>query len=453
MNNREIEDSFGDQNNSHEHLAQLLTLSQTLNSSLKMEEVLNMAMDMVVDFVKAERGFIMLYTSEGELELKAQKNVDMEHIMQFKNFSRTILNASAREGQNVLSVDAQTDPRFKNLDSVMLSGMRSVMCVPLRVKSKIIGVVYLDNRIEIGMFKERHLHMLSAFANQAAIALENARLYENLIKSYNERIKLTQELHQQEKIRLASEEANKAKSEFVYIVSHELRSPLTVIKNYTSMLYRDASLDRHAISMDDKMKIYQTVDQEVDRLISMINKLLNVSRIDAGKGLALDLKKCDIPKLISNVLKMQRTSKFYKDIHKIVVKIPSDLPDFKCDPEMLAQVLYNLVENALKYSPDGGDVIIDVSHTDEYMKFSVKDNGLGVSTKNIDRLFKKYERFDDKSRRAIPGTGLGLYLINHLIELHHGKVSVESELGAGSEFIFTIPLKLPVEDQKESVVT
>ena len=431
-----------------DHLTQLLTLSQTLNSSLKLEEVLNMAMEMVVDFVKAERGFIMLYSNEGVLELQASKNVDPESVQNYEGISRTILNASAMEGKNVISVNAQSDPRFRNLDSVMLSGMRSVMCVPLKTKKKrIIGIVYVDNRIEEGMFKEGHLQMLSAFSNQAAIAIENARLYENLVRSFDERIRLTQELHQQEKIRIASEEANKAKSEFVSIVSHELRSPLTVIKNYTSILYRDSSTEKNIISKKSKLEIYKTVDREVDRLISMINKLLDVSRIDAGRQMILNKKFSNVEKMVEHVLRMQRTSKFHLEAHEIVVNISENLPELFCDAEKVSQIISNLIENALKYSPDGGTVTLSINHDDQWMNFSIKDQGLGISEENLKLVFQKYQRFEESNLRTVPGTGLGLYLIKNLVDLHNGMISVESELGKGTIFRFAFPLK-PIGEEE-----
>ncbi|MCE1246030.1 MAG: ATP-binding protein [Firmicutes bacterium] len=423
----------------HQYLKQLLSLSQMLNSSLNVEEVLKMAMDQVVDLLRAERGFIMLFNEKGELELKAYKNVDPQAILQFRDISRTIIGTSTKEGKNVLSVNAQSDPRFKDLESVLMSGMRSVMCVPLKVKARVIGVIYLDNRIEEGMFRETHLEMLSAFGNQSAVAIENARLYENLIRSYDERFRLTQELHQQEKIRLASEEANRLKSEFVSIVSHELRSPLTVIKTYTSALHRDVSLGKNVISEEQKLDIYTTIDREVDRLMNLINKLLDVSRIDAGKPMELNLRDCDLKGLLKIILKLQKTSKFYLDSHIIKDNIPEDLPNIVCDQEKLSQILSNLMENALKYSPGGGDINVTVAYDSEWVVFSIRDKGLGIPKEHLGKLFKKYERFEDEDRKTIPGTGLGLYLIKHLVDLHGGKIWVDTEQGKGSEFKFSLP--------------
>ncbi len=423
-----------------EYIAELLQLSQTLNSSLNLDEVLKNAIDSVVDFVKAERGFIMLFDYKGDLEVKAYKNIDPESIRKMEGLSKTIIKQAAEKGECVLSLNAQQDPRFKNLESVLLSGMRSVMCVPLRTKEKIIGVIYLDNRVEEGMFKKEHLSMLVAFANQAANAIENAKLHENLKKTYESKFLLIKQIHQQEKEKMAIEEANRLKSEFVNIVSHELRSPLTVIKTYTNLLHQDAESGKGAISESMKKNIYRTIDREVDRLLNLINKLLDVSRIDAGRPLPLNIKPVNVEDIVNNVVMLQSTSRFYKPNHSIKVDIPPNLPPLECDPEKLTQILMNLVENALKYSPDGGEVKITVRREEGFYKFSVSDEGMGMCEEDLKKLFQKFERFD-KSNRSIPGTGLGLYLIKHLIELHGGKIYVESKPQKGSKFTFFIPIK------------
>lgn len=442
-------DETAGENQNLEYLEQLLSLGQTLNSSLKLDEVLNIAVDSVVDFVNAERGFIMLFNEKGQLELKAYKNVDRESIQRMEGISKTILNAAAREGRNILSINAQADPRFKNVESVMLSGMRSVICVPMFVQDRIIGIIYLDNRVEEGMFNTFHLNMLEAFANQAAGAIENARLHENLIRSYEEKIELTRKLHQQEKMRLASEEASKMKSEFVNIVSHELRSPLTVIKTYTSTLHRDAATGRNSINENMKMDIYKTIDREVDRLLSMINKLLDVSRLDAGKNMPIDLRETDVNKIVDNVIKLQSTSRFFKKgKHHIVRDVPDDLPKLICDREKLSQIMMNLVENALKYSPDGGEVRIKIRTDDDIFRFWISDEGIGISPEDQEKLFKKYERFDE-SGRSTPGTGLGLYLVKNLVDLHNGRISAFSHPGEGSTFTFEIPRNPTKEEASE----
>ena len=438
-------------NEDKKYLEQLLRLGQTLNSTLEFEKVLNTAIELVVDFVKAQRGFIMMFNDEDLLEPKAVKNLEEEEILRMKSVSKTILDTTSRKGEKIISVNAQVDPRFKHSESVKITGLRSVMCVPIRVKEKIIGVIYLDNQIDEGRFNDLHLDMLEAFANQAAVAIENARLHENLIKAYEERIRLTLELHEQEKRRLASEEANRLKSEFVNIVAHELKSPLTVVKSYTSMLYEDFITRGDRLPRDIKQEIFETMDHQIDRLVNMVKKQLDTSRIDEGRPLSLELAEIDINNIVDEVVKLQNTSNFYlPDQHIIKKEIEENLPRLICDKEKTTQILYNLVENALKYSPEGGEVEIKVTVNDKFMHFDISDHGIGMSEEGQKKLFQKFQRIDTKGH-AIRGTGLGLYLIKHLVELQGGEISVTSIDGEGSTFSFTIPLDLKIpEKSKES---
>jgi len=315
------------------------------------------------------------------------------------------------------------------------------MCVPMKVKERIMGVIYLDNQIEEGRFNELHLNMLEAFSNQAAVAIENARLHQNLIKSYEERIKLSQELHEQEKKRLASEEANRLKSEFVNIVAHELKSPLTVVKSYTSMLYDDFLSMEDRLERELKTEIFETMDHQIDRLVNMVKKQLDTSRIDAGEPLKLELSETDINKVIEEVLRLQHTSNFYlPGLHTILKEIPDNIPPLICDREKLTQILYNLVENALKYSPEGGEVRIKITVDGDFMNFVISDQGIGMSEEGQNKLFRKFQRIDIQGY-AIQGTGLGLYLIKHLIDLHGGEITVESIPGKGSSFCVKIPVR------------
>jgi signal transduction histidine kinase len=364
-------------------------------------------------------------------------------VERYEGISRTVINAASREGKNVLSADAQKDPDLKVLASVQLTGMRSVLCVPLKSRERIIGVIYLDNLFQAGMFSEGHLGMLEAFANQAAVAIENALLHDTLIESYKERLRLMEELHDAEKKRIASEQANQLKSDYVNIVSHELKGPMTIIKGNADALHWDLAAKKARFDDEMKMDLYETISREVDRLTSMIDKLLDVSAIDAGKPLSLHLQETDLKPLIKDVIRLESTSKFFKSKkHTIAQEVPEDLPKILCDHEKVKQVLLNLVENAFKYSPDGGEVKLKVTYDDNDFHFSVSDHGLGISDESQKKLFRKFERLD-QTGRTTPGTGLGLYLIRNLIEISGGNISVESKAGQGSTFSFNLPRNPP----------
>jgi class 3 adenylate cyclase/PAS domain-containing protein len=171
----------------HQQLAALAKSAEVINSTLDLSEVLNQVMDMIISLTGAERGFLMLIDEEtGELAFRVARNLDRESIDASSfEISRTIVNAVAREGRPVVTTNAQADPRFSAQESVVSYSLRSILCVPLKAKGKVTGVIYADNRIKTGLFTEADRDLLSTFANQAAVAIENARLFESVIIAKN----------------------------------------------------------------------------------------------------------------------------------------------------------------------------------------------------------------------------------------------------------------------------
>ncbi len=164
----------------------LFHVTQVVNSSLDLDQVLNQVMDQIIQLTQAERGFLMLIDSKGELEFRIARNMDQETIQGSSfDISRTIVQRVADEGDPVVTTNAQEDPRFSAQESVVSYNLRSILCVPLRVKDKVTGVIYADNRIKSGLFGERHRDVLTAFANQAAIAIDNARLFAGVVNAKN----------------------------------------------------------------------------------------------------------------------------------------------------------------------------------------------------------------------------------------------------------------------------
>jgi len=164
----------------------LFQVTRVVNSSLDIDQVLNQVMDQIIHLSQAERGFLMLYDDTGKLEYKTARNMDRETIEGSSfNISRTIVERVAQQGAPVVTTNAQEDPRFSAQESVVSYNLRSILCVPLRVKDKVTGVIYADNRIKSGLFGDRHRDLLDAFANQAAIAIDNARLFANVVNAKN----------------------------------------------------------------------------------------------------------------------------------------------------------------------------------------------------------------------------------------------------------------------------
>ncbi len=430
-----------------DYLSELLQLGQLLNSSLELNKVLETAIEEVIRFVRAERGFILLVDGEtGRVWGEAVRNLEKEawestlsglDTQNRAEISCTVVESVLDNAQPLLTHNAMEDPRFAARQSVQLSHLRSVLCVPLITQGRVLGIIYVDNRAQSAMFTERQLTMLSAFANQAAVAMENARLYENLRKSLEERLKLQDELHRQETKRLALEEASRLKSDFIGFVAHELRNPLTSIRGFVQTLM----LDEEMVTPELAREFHETIEAESDRLLDMINELLDVSRLEAGRPLTLAVKPVEPKPLLEKLARRQKFSKFFTARHEIAHEIADDLPEIiPADEDKLNQILSNLLSNAIKYSPEGGKITLSAQRENDHMVIAVKDEGVGLTPEQQARLFRQYERVEREDIKNIPGTGLGLYLVKSLVELHGGTITLDSAPGSGSTFTVKLPL-------------
>jgi signal transduction histidine kinase len=230
-------------------------------------------------------------------------------------------------------------------------------------------------------------------------------------------------------------EIDTLKSDFVSTVSHDLRSPLTLMRGYASML-------EMAGELNDQQKSYvKMIVQGVENMAKLVNNLLDLGRIDFGVGLQVEsVPVLDIVERVTSSLQLQAT---HKNI-LLGVEIPKDLPNsVEADQALLHQAVYNLVENALKYTPDGGAVTVHLQCTPVALIFAIEDSGIGIPKSDLARLFEKFYRGTNREALAQRGTGLGLAIVKSIAERHGGKVWVESELGKGSIFSLQIPLVQP----------
>lgn len=231
------------------------------------------------------------------------------------------------------------------------------------------------------------------------------------------------------------------KSDFVSTVSHELRTPLTAIKGFISTLLSDP--DGEFYDHDTRMEFYGIIDSECDRLVRLISDLLNVSRIERGLPLHLNYDTVDVGPVLEKCVGTQRG---YTTKHTLETAIPDGLPSVVADRDKLEQIIHNLVSNAIKYSPDGGNIVIGVSDEQDKLRFSIRDQGMGIPAEHIDKIFQRFHRVHQGDSQRVGGTGIGLFLVKSLVEAHGGVIWVESALGEGSTFFFTIP-KQPANAQ------
>jgi two-component system phosphate regulon sensor histidine kinase PhoR len=232
------------------------------------------------------------------------------------------------------------------------------------------------------------------------------------------------------------------KSEFVSTVSHELRTPLTSIKGFIRTLLDDTEgyYDREM-----QTEFYRIIDTECDRLVRLISDLLNLSRIESGRSLELVLVEADLARLINRAVEAQRS---YTSSHEFEVIIADYLPRITADQDKVEQMLTNLLSNAIKYSPDGGKITIHARTVGANVAVSVSDQGLGIPPDHLGKLFTRFHRVDSRDTRKQYGTGIGLYLVKHLVEAHKGEITVESTLGVGSTFTFVLPIHMSQDEEQ-----
>jgi len=239
---------------------------------------------------------------------------------------------------------------------------------------------------------------------------------------------------------------DRMKTAFVSTVSHELRTPLTSIKGFISTLLQDTEG-----YFDETMRreFYGIIDAECDRLRRLIEDLLNVSRIESGRALQMNWGKFHPVEPTEKVLAAQRA---YSDKHELKLKTSGEIPIITGDADKYDQILTNLVSNAIKYAPRGGDITVGMRADDETLFIDVTDEGMGIPADKLPRIFDKFERVDNRDTREVGGTGIGLFLVKHLVDRHGGTVWVESEVGKGSTFHIELPIEpeLSLEETDET---
>ncbi len=230
-------------------------------------------------------------------------------------------------------------------------------------------------------------------------------------------------------------QVERMKTAFVSTVSHELRTPLTSIKGFVATLLDDTE---DAYDAEMRHEFYEIINQECDRLTRLISDLLNISRIESGRALDMQLSTVDLHGVANRVLTTQQQ---YTDRHQLVNAVPEGFPSIIADADKVVQILDNLVGNAVKYSPNGGVVTIAAEDDGEMVRLDVTDEGLGIPERHQDQVFQRFHMVDDDvNHKAVKGTGIGLYLVKHLAQAHGGDAWLaRSEVDKGSTFSVSLP--------------
>jgi signal transduction histidine kinase len=307
--------------------------------------------------------------------------------------------------------------------------------VPLNLKDKSLGLIALGNKESGDIINEEDLNTLNIIGSQAALAINNALSYEE-IRDFNAKLErrvreATADLREANQKLMKLDET---KSEFISIASHQLRTPLTIIKGYISMILEKNFGEINEAQEEALTKVYQSNE----RLIQLVENLLNISRIESGR-FQYTFERLSIKVLTESAVK-ELSSMVEKNGLTLKYKAEKNLPEIYFDEEKLRQVILNLIDNALKYSKKG-TVLVEIKKAGNNILFTVSDKGIGISSEDMPNLFKKFSRGSGTSLVHTGGTGLGLYVAKNIIEAHGGKIWAESRgSGKGAVFSFCLPI-------------
>lgn len=320
-------------------------------------------------------------------------------------------------GQPRIVHDVREDPL--HFENDLLPDTRSELAIPIKVGEQVIGALDVQSTEPAALGRE-DVTVLSTLTDQLATAIENARLYQ-------------EQLETAEKLR----EVDRLKSQFMANMSHELRTPLNSIIGFSRVILKGIDGPLTDLQEQDLTAIYNSGTH----LLELINNILDLSKIEAGK-MELAFEEIDLSDIIEGVI--STAVALIKDKPKVKLRhsIAPDLPLIIADATRIRQVLLNLISNAIKFTKEGY-IKLNATHDARFVTIKVTDSGAGIPADKFDVLFQEFEQVDGSSTRTVGGTGLGLPITRHFVELHDGRIWVESEIGVGSTFAVQLPIKGP----------
>ena len=397
----------------NERLIALQRAAATLGARTDPKEVFDMILHSVVQLLGEGSASLYIWDEEAGL-LRLAENVNVA--------GNVAGNRALRPGEGIVGhVFLTREPLIVNdyqrwegrTAHGEAKGLRASLAVPLVRSGRALGVLSIRSYDPEAAYTDDDARMLSLFGDQAAAALTT-------VEAFGRQRQAVEQL----------ERLNRAKSEFVSIVSHEFRTPLTGIQGFSEMM-RDEEL-----SLDEMREYAGDINKDAQRLNRMINEMLDLDRMESGR-MTMHPERMDLNAVVDDVADRVRPN---APNHTLTLDLQKDLPQITADRDRMTQVASNLLNNAVKYSPTGGRITVTTRADGNELRLDVRDEGLGIPPDALETIFERYSRVDSQATKDIQGTGLGLPIVRQIVQLHGGKVWAESELGRGSVFHVVLPL-------------
>ncbi len=399
----------------NEQLRSIEETSQVFMRHHDVEGLMPESLEKLCGLMRVETGFVLLHNDgTGDDRLAAlQGSVATELIDRLKGVGLARVYPTGTP--HVATVDDGTQSAHI-LKLIEKEGFRDLVLVPLRAKDLRLGLLCFMTRPG-EVVRESKLKALASLSSQLSVALRNIQYNEELAKKNDELTYLDQ-----------------LKSDFMATMSHELRTPLTSVIGYSDMLLSGVTGELN----ERQNNFIESILKNGESLLNLINDVLDLTKIEAGR-LELNVEAVDLRSALLSVLPVVKPRAAEKRI-KVSTYLPTDVPPINADPAKFNQVLLNLLTNAIKYTHENGNVSVEARAHDGFVEIWVTDTGIGIGQEDIDRIFQRFTQVDSSASRSQGGTGLGLAITKELVELHGGQIRVQSKLGKGSSFIFTVPI-------------
>jgi two-component system, NtrC family, sensor kinase len=404
-------------------LTALGEVGRAVSSTLDLETVLNTIVSRAIQLSGTDGGSVYEYdqTTE-EFSLRVSRNLPEAYVEQVRD-------ARPRKGEGAVWRVAQTrepiqiadiadatayESRVRNI--LLQIGLRALLAVPLIAEDQLVGALIVMRR-RSGTFAAEEVTLLQTFATQSALAIQNARLFREI----------------EDKSRQL-EVASSHKSEFLANMSHELRTPLNAIIGFSEVLS-----ERMFGELNEKQEEYsKDIHASGQHLLSLINDILDLSKIEAGR-MELELSAFHLPTALDSALTLVCERAGRRGI-ALQINVDERLGQIQGDERKVRQVVLNLLSNAIKFTPEGGRIEVAAMPKDGFVEVSVRDTGVGIAPEDQEAVFEEFRQVGTADKK-VEGTGLGLTLCRKFVELHGGKIWVKSQVGEGSTFTFTIPVR------------